>query len=265
MNLTKSVLFANHSIYYENYHVHKLREDESPPNETDDVVILVKRTKHRNESEEHTMERVRMALKEALSDEFSTTTTEQKTIGNALGLNIAGEAKEANTLREILSSLKETCDRTRHEAYITTRKNRAYNKQVRVSRERFACTVKRDKLHNASEADLELIQDGNEYFHVGNCVLDIDIREPRGHRKDVDTLKFLYGLTPSQVEQTPLSSEVIDALDDHAMPSSFLFCYIVSFLVGVGICITSLSFLSLFVLFLLLLLENLVYIILCFR
>lgn len=88
-------------------------------------------------------------------------------------------------------------------------KNRAYNKQLRISRERFASTVKRDKLNNASQADLDLIQDGDGYFHGGNCVLDMDIWEPTGNRKDLDTFQYLYELTPTQVEfscpQKPLT------------------------------------------------------------
>lgn len=106
--------------------------------------------------------------------------------------------------------------KVRREASVVAMK-RAYSKQLRISRERFASTVKRDKLKNASQADLDLIQDGNDdYFHGGNCVLDMDIWEPTGNRKDLDTFQYLYGLNPPQVERTLLSSETVDALDDHA-------------------------------------------------
>ena len=99
-------------------------------------------------------------------------------------------------LRETLSTLRETFHETRREASVATMTNWAYKKQLRISRERFASTVKRDKLKNASQDDLDLIQEGNDYFHGGNCVLDIDIWEPKGYRKDLDTFQYLYGLNP---------------------------------------------------------------------
>ena len=116
---------------------------------------------------------------------------------NSLGLHIADAAHEASMLHETLSTLRETCNESRREASVVAMKNRAYSKQLRISRERFASTVKRDKLKNASQADLDLIQDGNDdYFHGGNCVLDMDIWEPTGNRKDLDTFQYLYGLSP---------------------------------------------------------------------
>lgn len=136
---------------------------------------------------------------------------------NSLDLHIANAAHEASMLRETLSTLREACNESQREASVVAMKNRAYSKQLRISRERFASTVKRDKLKNASQADLDLIQDGNDdYFHGGNCVLDMDIWEPTGNRKDLDTFQYLYGLNPPQVERMLLSSETVDALDDHA-------------------------------------------------
>ena len=193
----------------------QLRDEESPANESDDLVILAKRIKLRHESDQVTIQRARRALTQAMDEEFCITMTDRKTTGDPLGLHIAGEAQEANSLRDILSSLKETCDQTRRDAYIATIKNRAYNKQLRISRERFASTVKRDKLHNATEADLDLIRDGNDYFHGGNCVLDVEIWQPKGDRRDIETFQYLYGMSPNQVGRI-LSEETIDALDDHA-------------------------------------------------
>ena len=136
---------------------------------------------------------------------------------NSLGLHIADAAHEASMLHETLSTSRETCNESRREASVVAMKNRAYSKQLRISRERFASTAKRDKLRNASQADLDLIQDGNDdYLHGGNCVLDMDIWEPTGNRKDLDTFQYLYGLNPPQVERMLLSSETVDALDDHA-------------------------------------------------
>lgn len=166
-----------------------------------------KRIKHENESE--TIER---AIEE---EEFGIATTDQKNIGNDLGLHIAEAAHEASMLRETLSTLRQTFHETRREASVATMTNWAYKKQLRISRECFASTVKRDKLKNASQDDLELIQEGNDYFHGGNCVLDISIWELKGYRKDLDTFQYLYGLNPPQVERILLSPETVDALDDH--------------------------------------------------
>lgn len=81
---------------------------------------------------------------------------------------------------------------------------------VRISRERFASTVKRDKVHNATEADLDLIRDGNDYFHGGNCVLDVEIWQAKGDRRDIETFQYLYGMSPNLVGRI-LSKETIDA------------------------------------------------------
>lgn len=90
----------------------QLRDEESLANESDDLVILAKQIKLRHESDQDTIQRARRALTQAMDKEFCITMTDRKTTGNPLGLHITGEAQEVNSLQDILSSLKETCDQT---------------------------------------------------------------------------------------------------------------------------------------------------------
>lgn len=47
-------------------------------------------------------------------------------------------------------------------------------------------------------------------------MLDVEIWQPKGDRRDIETFQYLYSMSPNQVGRI-LSEETINTLDNHAM------------------------------------------------
>ena len=92
-------------------------EEQLPTGESDNLAIMAKRIKYKHENESEAIGRAKTALEE---EEFGIATTDEKSIGNDLGLHIAEAAHETSMLRETLSTLRETCNETRREASVAT-------------------------------------------------------------------------------------------------------------------------------------------------
>jgi len=72
-------------------------------------------------------------------------------------------------------------------------------RSVRLLRIRFICTFKRDKLHQATENDKRLIDDGNSWAHGVDARVDAQLYEGVRRRNDHSVYKRMYGMFPQVV------------------------------------------------------------------
>ena len=72
-----------------------------------------------------------------------------------------------------------------------------------ILRNRFLSTYKKDKLHNATDADFRMIAAGNKWAHGGDAVADARLYQGqvRGRRRDFATYQSLYGITPAETSE----------------------------------------------------------------
>jgi hypothetical protein len=125
-------------------------------------------------------------------------------VGNMEGLLYVRQAKESDLRQERLSNVeKRLTDVTKRlsdiEARIVSLEESVgfYG----ILRNRFLSTFKRDKLKNATPADIRLIADGKVWAHKGNASRDADLYQSVGGRTDFSTYKALYGLHPAVVRE----------------------------------------------------------------
>lgn len=127
-------------------------------------------------------------------------------VGNMAGLSYARRAKESdslearlrnveNELTVVKKNLTEKLDDSLARIIILEESAGYYG----ILRNRFLSTFKRDKLQNATPADINLIADGNVWAHEGNGSRDADLYQSLGGRTDFSTYEALYGLHPSVV------------------------------------------------------------------
>ena len=134
-------------------------------------------------------------------------------VGNMAGLSYARRAKESdslearlrnveNELTVVKKNLTEKLDDSLEKLddslarIIILEESAGY---YGILRNRFLSTFKRDKLQNATPADINLIADGNVWAHEGNGSRDADLYQSLGGRTDFSTYEALYGLHPSVV------------------------------------------------------------------
>lgn len=101
----------------------------------------------------------------------------------------------------------------------------------KLVRNRFISTFRRDKLANTTEADRKIIAEGHGWAHGGDAVVDAQLYQGTGGRRDTITFKTLYGMSPGDVRMiseffcysdkmlrlTPSGHQpTIDALNMHA-------------------------------------------------
>ncbi|RPA92051.1 hypothetical protein L873DRAFT_1818402 [Choiromyces venosus 120613-1] len=82
-------------------------------------------------------------------------------------------------------------------------------------RNRFISTFKRDKLNNATESDIYIIQEGNTMAHEGDAAVDALLYEGLNGRRDPSAFKELYGMHPADVVKIR-HKETIHILSIHA-------------------------------------------------
>lgn len=78
-----------------------------------------------------------------------------------------------------------------------------------IPRNKFLSIFKRDKLQNATPADIRLIANGDICTHEGNASRDAALYQSLGRRTDFSTYKALYGLHPAVVRE--LSRSIFEA------------------------------------------------------
>ncbi|RPA90132.1 hypothetical protein L873DRAFT_1783206 [Choiromyces venosus 120613-1] len=152
---------------------------------------ISRRTKIALLNDEATSRRTKIAL---LNDEAT-----------SHGTKIALLNDEATSHRTKIASLEDRVGSltSSHEAY-------------KLLRNRFISTFKRDKgLVKATEADRRIIAEGNGWVHGGDVVVDAQLYEGVGGRKDIAAFKKLYAVSPADV-QTIRYQPTIDALNTHA-------------------------------------------------
>lgn len=71
--------------------------------------------------------------------------------------------------------------------------------QYKRVRSRFISTYERDVLKNADDADRDIIRDGNMWAHGGDAIMDAQLYDGLGGRRDSAVYKKLYGLDPKWV------------------------------------------------------------------
>jgi hypothetical protein len=118
------------------------------------------------------------------------TTHDTAFVGNIEGLSYARQAKESDSLQAQLSDVNNQ---------LTNVTKRLVNLEESVGfygilRNRFLSTFKRDKLQNATPADIGLVATGNVWAYEGNASRDADLYQLLGRRTDFSTYKALYGL-----------------------------------------------------------------------
>lgn len=69
----------------------------------------------------------------------------------------------------------------------------------KLLRNRFISTFKRDKLANATEVDRRIIAEGNGWAHGGDAIVDAELYQGMGGRRDPIAFKKLYGMSPGDV------------------------------------------------------------------
>lgn len=94
---------------------------------------------------------------------------------------IASQDIKISSLEDRVSSLTSTLD------------------TYKLVRNRFISTFKRDKLANATAADSKIIVEGNGWAYGGDAVVDAQLYEGTGGRRDTITFKTLYGMSPGDV------------------------------------------------------------------
>jgi len=122
-------------------------------------------------------------------------------IGNMEGLSYA---RQVDSLQARLSRVEKRLDNTEKELGDTKlelgeTKLRVIDLEESVGfygilRNRFLSTFKRDKLQNATPADIGLVATGNVWAYEGNASRDADLYQLLGRRTDFSTYKALYGL-----------------------------------------------------------------------
>ena len=70
--------------------------------------------------------------------------------------------------------------------------------EYKLLRNRFISTFKRDKLRNATDADIRLIAEGNASAHGGDAVADAMLYQTH-RRRDRSAYEQLYGMDPGAV------------------------------------------------------------------
>ncbi|KAF8249396.1 hypothetical protein K440DRAFT_622050 [Wilcoxina mikolae CBS 423.85] len=128
--------------------------------------------------------------------------TGEMVVGNRRGLNLATrlcalEYKVASQDSEI-ASLKEDIKIVSLEDRVSslTSSLDAY----KLLRNQFISTFKRDKLRNATEADRKIIAEGNGWAHGGDAVVDAQLYQGMGGRRDTKAFEELYGMSPGEVQ-----------------------------------------------------------------
>ena len=71
--------------------------------------------------------------------------------------------------------------------------------QYKRVRSRFIATYKRDVLKDADDADRDIIRNGNMWAHGGDAIMDAQLYDGLGGRRDSSVYKKLYGLDPRWV------------------------------------------------------------------
>lgn len=69
----------------------------------------------------------------------------------------------------------------------------------KLLRNRFISTFKRDKLGNMNDADKRIIGVGNAWAHGGDVVVDAQLYEGTGGRRDFTAFEKLYGMSAGDV------------------------------------------------------------------
>ncbi|RPA91453.1 hypothetical protein L873DRAFT_1714083, partial [Choiromyces venosus 120613-1] len=164
--------------------------------------ILV--TKSKTGNEEEMKDEARDALGQALQEEELEVdhVMGEPFISNRCGLYFAAYPECLHVLEERDSA---------HEEIESTLKSEVTLLQGQVStlklsipeysrvRNRLISTFKRDKLNNAMESDIDIIQEGNIMAHEGDAAVDALLYEGLNGRHDPSAFEELYGIHPADV------------------------------------------------------------------
>jgi hypothetical protein len=130
-------------------------------------------------------------------------------VKNRRGLSLAGLPREVALLRqEVASQNQEIASQSREIAAqsvnISSLRNRVDGltcslDAYKTLRNRFMSTFKRDKLNIRTTIDKAIIDEGNNWAHGGDAVVDAQLYEGPSGRKDYTTYEKLYGLPPETV------------------------------------------------------------------
>ena len=219
---------GNKSELMQRLHEHKaLNNTATSPEGTDDspngVAIVAERIEPTTDS--NTILRAKSALTDTVErEQFTVEWRDSITIvGNEMGVDYGHSKAAISQLEENVRTLTARADASDRRAdalgqeaahtrlYLDTMLTDA-----RRTRERFACVFKRDKLRTANDADLQVIREGNNSVHGGNCVLDGDLWIPNGQRRDIETFQALYGILPQDTHWAAQYQPSLDSLNIHA-------------------------------------------------
>ncbi|KAF8426954.1 hypothetical protein EV426DRAFT_686449 [Tirmania nivea] len=82
-------------------------------------------------------------------------------------------------------------------------------------RDYFISAFKQDKLGNATDLDIDLIEEGYSGHEMGDVVVDAQLYEGPSGRRDYSTFKKLYGVLPETVQLIP-HRKALHVLNKHA-------------------------------------------------
>ncbi|RPA92402.1 hypothetical protein L873DRAFT_1642335, partial [Choiromyces venosus 120613-1] len=132
-------------------------------------------------------------------------------VGNRHGIGFTGLPERVRALEERQSALEDEVNLLWDD--LSTLKL-CVPEYSRV-RNRFISTFKRDKLNNATELDIDIIQKGNTIAYEGDAAVDALLYEGLNRRRDTFAFKELYGLHPADVVKIT-HKETINILNIHA-------------------------------------------------
>ncbi|RPA91752.1 hypothetical protein L873DRAFT_1867002 [Choiromyces venosus 120613-1] len=193
----------------------KNREELSPGDQDDLKYDAILVTKSKTGSEEE-MKKGELKVQKVRGEPF---------VCNRWGLDLAGLEECVGVLEEKTSALEERASAHKlRQCALKDEVNLLWDDVFTLTlcvpeysriRNRFISTFKRDKLNNATESDIDSIQEGNIMAHEGDAAVDALLYEGLNGRRDPSAFKELYGMHPADVVKIR-HKETIKILNIHA-------------------------------------------------